>query len=760
LAKRKSPDLPTRKQILDFIAASDQPAGKREIAKAFGIRGDAKIQLKRLLNDMADEGLIETSRGRAFNQVGGIPRVTVLKIVDVDDSGHVFGQPEHWEADTAPPKLRIIEKERRGALGIGDRVLARTEERGDKFVAHPLKKLAKSQELVLGVLRQEGARFWLTPVEKKERRELPVSDVADGEAGDLVLCEVSGQRGRVSARVDAVLGDPFAPKSFSLIAIHKYELPHAFSDAVLDEAKRVAKQPLGEREDLTHLPIVAIDPADARDHDDAIWAARDEDPANAGGWTAIVAIADVSFYVRPDSALDKSARARGNSVYFPDRVVPMLPEELSADICSLKEGEDRAALACHLTIAKDGTLKSWRFTRAKIRVIANLAYEDAQAAIDASEEERVEVESPVCWMPEVEGRVPKELVETALKPLWGCWRALLAARNRREPLELDLPERQVMLDEKGRIESVAPRERLDAHRLVEDFMIAANVAAARALEAKKSPVMYRVHEPPSREKLEALKDYLATFGIEFTLGQVIKPATFNRIIERVGEADSRPEIMEQLLRTQMQARYGPDRLGHFGLALATYAHFTSPIRRYADLLVHRALVSAYKLGDGGLPPGDAEEFEEVGELISRLERRAMEAERETVDRYVAAYLADQVGQVVMCRITGVQPFGFFATVADFGGDGLVPVSTIGDEYFRYDEKAQQLVGEETGTTYRQGQKLKLRIAQSNPVSGSLRFELPDRQSGSGAPPPERRDRVRSSGRRGRPPNIRHQARRR
>jgi ribonuclease R len=437
----------------------------------------------------------------------------------------------------------------------------------------------------------------------------------------------------------------------------------------------------------------------------------------------------------------------------------MLPEELSADICSLKEGQDRAALACHLTIAKDGTLKAWRFTRAKIRVTANIAYEDAQAAIDASEEERVEVASPVCWMPEVEGPVPSELVEGALKPLWGCWRALLAARNKREPLELDLPERQVVLDEKGRIESVAPRERLDAHRLVEDFMIAANVAAARALEAKKSPVMYRVHEPPSREKLEALKDYLETFGIEFTLGQVIRPATFNRILERVGDSDSRPEIMEQLLRTQMQARYGPERLGHFGLALPTYAHFTSPIRRYADLLVHRGLVSAYRLGEGGLPPADAEKFDEIGEQISRLERRAMEAERETVDRYVAAYLADQIGQVVLCRITGVQPFGFFATVVGFGGDGLVPVSTIGDEYFRYDEKAQQLVGEDSGTTYRQGQKLKLRIAEANPVSGSLRFELPDRQ-GSAPTAPQRRDRVRTGGRSGRPPNIRHSSRRR
>jgi ribonuclease R len=756
MPRKPAPGLPSRKQILDFIAASDQPAGKREIARAFGLRGNDKIALKKLLNDMGDEGLIETSRGRAFHQVGGIPKVTVLKVVEADEDGNIWARPEHWEADTPPPKLRVIERERRGALSIGDRVLARTEERGKGHVAHPLKKLAKTQELVLGVLRNEGTRFWLTPVEKKERRELAVSDVKDGEAGDLVLCEVSGRGPRVTAKVDAVLGDPFAPKSFSLIAIHKYELPHEFSDAVVAEAGRVAKQPLGEREDLTHLPIVAIDPADARDHDDAIWAEADSE----GGWNAIVAIADVSFYVRPDSALDKAARARGNSVYFPDRVVPMLPEELSADICSLKQGQVRAAMACHLKVSKDGSVKSFRFSRAKICVAANIAYEDAQAAIDAASEERIEVSSPTCSMPEVEGPVPAELVEKALKPLWGCWRALLAAREKRQPLELDLPERQVVLDEKGRITSVAARERLDAHRLVEDFMIAANVAAARALEAKKAPVMYRIHEPPGREKLEALKDYLDTFDIPFTLGQVIKPETFNRIIERVGESDFKPEIMEQPLRTQMQARYGPERLGHFGLALATYAHFTSPIRRYADLLVHRALVSAYKLGEGGLPSEDAAKFEDIGEHISKLERRAMEAERETVDRYVAAYLADQIGQVVQCRITGVQPFGFFATVVEFGGDGIVPVSTIGREYFRYDEKAQQLIGEETGTTYRLGQKLRLKIVESNPVTGGLRFAVPD-EGGDEREPAPRRDRVRRpQQRRGRPANIRHDSKRR
>src|SRR3954447_9036896 len=755
MPRNRSAGLPSRKQILDFIASSDQPAGKREIARAFGLSGQAKIDLKRLLKDMADEGLIDSSPGRAFHQAGGVPKVTVLRVQSVDDGGNAYAVPEQWHAETPPPRLRLVERGRKGALGIGDRVLCRTEERGQGYIAHPMKKLERSAELMLGVVKQEGERFWLSPVDKKERREFSIVELKDAEAGDLVLCEVTGRPPRVSARVDAVLGDPFAPRSFSLIAIHKHALRAEFSQDAIDEAHRVSKQPLGEREDLTHLPIVAIDPEDARDHDDAIWA----EPDGEGGWNAIVAIADVSFYVRPGSELDREARARGNSVYFPDRVVPMLPEELSADICSLKEGEDRAAMACHLKIARDGTLASWRFTRAKVRIAANIAYEDAQAAIDAAREERIEVSSPTCSMPPIEGRVPTELVERALKPLWGCWRALLADRNKRQPLELDLPERRVMLDEKGRIMSIAARDRLDAHRLVEDYMIAANVAAARALEAKKAPVMYRVHEPPSREKLVALKDYLATFGVEFALGQVIKPGTLNRIIERLGDGEGRQEIMEQLLRTQMQARYAPDRLGHSGLALATYAHFTSPIRRYADLLVHRSLVDAYKLGEGGLPRGEDEKFEQIGEQISMLERRAMEAERETVDRYVAAYLSDRVGQLVECRITGVQPFGFFATVENLGGDGLVFAKDLGQEYFRYDEAARTLVGDDTGETYRIGQRLTLRLAEANPVSGSLRFELPEGSYG-GAPPPPRRDRTRTAGRRGRPSNIRHNSRRR
>ncbi|MDG5489794.1 VacB/RNase II family 3'-5' exoribonuclease [Sphingomonas sp. BGYR3] len=738
------PGLPTRQQILDFIAKSDTPAGKREIARAFGLKGNEKIALKALLKDMGDEGLIDSAPGRAFHAMGGLPKVTVLRIVDVDDGGNIWAEPERWEAEAVPmPRVRIRERSRSSALGVGDRVLARTEEAGKGWIAHPMKKLAPSQALMLGVLHREGDRLWLQGVEKKERRDFPVSDAGGAEPGDLVLAEKAGRPPRITAKVVERLGDPFAPRSFSLVAIHKHEIPHVFAEDLLEEAETSARQPLGEgREDLRHLPIVAIDPADARDHDDAVWAAPDDDPGNAGGWKAIVAIADVSFYVRPGSLLDREARKRGNSVYFPDRVVPMLPEILSADVCSLKEGVDRAALACHLTIGKDGTIRGWRFTRAVVRLAANIAYEDAQAAID--------------------GTLDHPLTETAFRPLWDCWAALNKARAKREPLDLDLPERRIVLDEKGRILSVAPRERLDAHKLIEDYMVAANVAAAKALEAKKAPCMYRVHEPPAREKLVALKDYLETFDLPFALGQVIRPATFNRIIDRLGEVDYRQQVMEQILRTQTQAYYAPANHGHFGLSLGSYAHFTSPIRRYADLVVHRALVEAHRLGPGGSLP-DPAEMERVGEGISALERRAMEAERDTIDRYVAAYLSTHVGEVLDARITGVQPFGFFATVDGIGGDGLVPARDLGREYFRYDEGARQLVGEHSGEAFSLGQRLKLRLVEANPVSGALRFELPDGKGSAGEAPPRGgngRGPKRVIHRRGRPGNIRHQGRKR
>lgn len=765
-SKRPQPaGLPSREQILRFIEDSPGAVGKREIAKHFALRGSDKIALKALLKDMTDEGVVDMAPGRAFHKHGGLPKVTVLRVAAVEGDA-VWAVPDRWEGGGPAPRLRVMEKGRKSALGVGDRILARTEERGSGHVAHPMKKLQSGGESVIGVLVADtgpGGKpmTWLRPADKRARFDFAVADMGDAAIGDLVRAELSGRGPATKARVIDRIGDPFAPRSLSMIAIAKHDIPHVFGDETLAEAERAATLPLTPegREDLRDLPIVAIDPADARDHDDAVWAIPDEDPGNKGGWKAIVAIADVSYYVRPDGALDREAWRRGNSVYFPDRVVPMLPETLSAGVCSLKAGQDRAAMACHLTVDKHGKVTSWRFTRALVRLRANIAYERAQAAYDAAAPDKG-------WDADV---LP------ALRHLWGCWTLLAKARAARSPLDLDLPERQVILDAQGNIAEIRVRERLDAHRLIEDYMIAANVAAAKALEAKKSPVMYRIHEPPSREKLVSLKEYLESFEQSFALGQVITPAVFNRLIDGFSGDDRLPEIMEAILRSQTQAYYGPANAGHFGLALGSYAHFTSPIRRYADLLVHRALVDSYRLEVPGKPKGlpersglgeaDQKGFSRIGEAISGLERRAMEAERETVDRYVAAYLAGKVGEIVPARITGVQPFGFFATVDGLGGDGLVPVSMLGSERFFYDEAARTLDSEHGRVSYSVGQRLDLRLMEANPVSGALRFELPDAPEGGFRNRPPRRDGVKKAGKhmvgqRGRPGNIRHQGKRR
>ncbi|QXF12027.1 ribonuclease R family protein [Sphingopyxis terrae] len=764
--KRPQPaGLPSREQILRFIEDSPGAVGKREIAKHFALRGADKIALKALLKDMTDEGVVDMAPGRAFHKHGGLPKVTVLRVAAVEGDT-VWAVPDRWEGGGPAPRLRVMEKGRKSALGVGDRILARTEERGSGHVAQPMKKLQSGGESVIGVLVADtgpGGKpmTWLRPADKRARFDFAVADMGDAAIGDLVRAELSGRGPGTKARVIDRIGDPFAPRSLSMIAIAKHDIPHVFGDETLAEAERAATLPLTPegREDLRDLPIVAIDPADARDHDDAVWAIPDEDPGNKGGWKAIVAIADVSYYVRPDGALDREARRRGNSVYFPDRVVPMLPETLSAGVCSLKAGQDRAAMACHLTVDKHGKVTSWRFTRALVRLRANIAYERAQAAYDADAPDEG-------WDADV---LP------ALRHLWGCWTLLAKARAARSPLDLDLPERQVILDAQGNIAEIRVRERLDAHRLIEDYMIAANVAAAKALEAKKSPVMYRIHEPPSREKLVSLKEFLESFEQSFALGQVITPAVFNRLIDGFSGDDRLPEIMEAILRSQTQAYYGPANAGHFGLALGSYAHFTSPIRRYADLLVHRALVDSYRLEvpgklkglpeRSGLGEADQKGFSRIGEAISGLERRAMEAERETVDRYVAAYLAGKVGEIVPARITGVQPFGFFATVDGLGGDGLVPVSMLGSERFFYDEAARTLDSEHGRVSYSVGQRLELRLMEANPVSGALRFELPDTPEGGFRNRPPRRDGVKKAGKhmvgkRGRPGNIRHQGKRR
>ncbi|MFA7440165.1 MAG: VacB/RNase II family 3'-5' exoribonuclease [Sphingomonadaceae bacterium] len=724
--------LPTREEILAFVTTAKANVGKREIARHFGLRGAERAELKDLLADMVDDGQLDPGAGRSLHKAGGLPHVTVLKITAAT-SAKITAVPDPWEEETPPPRVTVRTdrgaprgKSRSPRLEAGDRVLARLTETPSGWDAVVMKRLRRTSSTMLGVARSDGeGGFRLQPVDRRERRDWPLDHREEVTPGELIMAELRGTGARTRAHVVERLGDPFAAKSLSLIAIAAKNIPDHFSDEVLQEADGSGERALGPREDWTALPLITIDPADARDHDDAVWAEPAQD-----GHRLIVAIADVSYYVRPGTALDHAAFDRGNSIYFPDRVVPMLPHALSSGACSLKATGDRAVLAADMLVGTDGEIKSFSFHRARVRVAANIAYEEAQEAADAA--------AGPLW-------------ENILKPLWACWKTLESARHRRDPLELELPEKRVILNDSGDVTGIAVRERLDAHRVVEDMMIAANVAAALALEKRKYPLMYRDHEVPDRAKLTALKDYLATLGLSFALGQVITPETFNKVLRRAGDRDDLPLIAEAILRAQTQAYYAPRNTGHFGLALGSYVHFTSPIRRYSDVLVHRSLVSTFDLGEGGLPPGAEQRFAAIGEHISFTERRAMEAERETLDRYIARHMANHVGEIVRARITGVQAFGLFATIDPIGGDGLLPVSALGTERFHYDEASRSLKGVESGTSYHIGQMLDLRLEEADPATGSLRFSLPDADLST-------RPRIRREGRRDRrggpPPGVR------
>ena len=716
--KKQSGKLPSKQDILDFLASTTGEAGKREIARAFGVKGSDRIALKALLRDMTDDGLIGGSR-RKLSRPGILPPVTVLEITGRDRDGEFVAKPASWDEEHGPPPRILMVESRREAgptAGVGDRVLARITplgaEAGYPYQARTIKKLPRTAgRSLLGIFRAlPGGTGVIDPVDRKQLREWPVprGSTGDAENGELVRFELarSGRFGVQGARVIERVGSPSAQRATSLIAIHAHGIPDVFPQAALAEADAAKEPDLKRREDLRHLPLVTIDPVDARDHDDAVWAEADPDPRNRGGFVVIVAIADVAAYVKPGSALDKEARKRGNSVYFPDRVVPMLPERISNDLCSLKEGEARACLAVRMVFDRDGRKLDHRFARGVMRSAASLTYEQAQAAIDGRTDETT-----------------APLLDTVLRPLWGAYACLAIARNERGPLDLDLPERKILLDDSGRVRAVVSPPRLDAHRLIEEFMIAANVAAAETLEAKRSPLIYRVHDAPSKEKLLALGDFLATIGQKLPKSGVIKPAHFNRILADTRATPTAELVGEVVLRSQAQAEYNPGNFGHFGLNLRRYAHFTSPIRRYADLIVHRALVRALGFGNDGLTDAEVGELEEIAQAISDTERRAMAAERETADRLIAAHLADRIGATFAARVSGLVRTGLFVRLLETGADGFVPASSIGHEYFYHDEVRQALVGEETGLAYRLGDPVEVRLVEAIPTAGALRFEM-------------------------------------
>ncbi len=713
--------LPSEADLFEFIATSPGVVGKRDIARAFGLSGTAKIGLKALLKDLEQKGKLD-KRGKRISGTGSLPPVTVIEITAVDDEGHAYATPVEWNAANGdPPTILVGENRRAGqpAPGVGDRVLARIEALpagkksilGHAYQAEVMRPLSREALRVVGIYRAgPGAHGRIIPSGKKDRYDYHVPHGEDGgaEDGELVSAEVTkpAARGLPQARVRARLGNALDPRNTSLIAIHGHGIPDQFPQAVLDEVTQLRPFSIEGREDLRAIPLLTIDPVDARDHDDAVWAAPDDAADNPGGYRVIVAIADVSAYVRPQTALDREARRRGNSTYFPDRVVPMLPERISNDLCSLREGEDRPALACHMVFDAKGKKRSHRFTRAIMRSAAKLAYEDAQAAIDGRGNAKANA-----------------MLEGALRPLWAAYAVLSAARDQRGPLELDLPERKIILDKAGNIDRIVVPERLDAHRLIEEFMIQANVAAAEELKKRRTPLLFRVHEEPSQDKLRTLTDFLKTVNIPFALGQVVRSKHFNRILQQAKDTPHERLVHEVVLRSQSQAQYRHENAGHFGLSLADYAHFTSPIRRYADLIVHRALITACKLGPDGLSAQDIASLAETADLISAAERRSMMAERETVDRMVAGHLAGKLGAQFKARISGVVGAGLFVTLADTGADGFVPVSTLGRGYFVLDDVRHALVSSDTGETFQLGDVVEVKLTEVAPVKGGLKFEM-------------------------------------
>ncbi|MBB4198863.1 ribonuclease R [Rhodoblastus sphagnicola] len=736
-ASRQVP-FPTKEDILAFIARAAQQGAdgggapqkieKREIARAFGIRGDAKIRLKALLKELEIEGAVQKSRA-GLHKAGALPQVVLCDILSRDRDGELLATPAEWEEALGPAPRIVVTLPRRAANtrdhvptpGVGDRALLRVsplqETGGPAYSGRVIKLLSRAQKRVLGVFREDlrtrGGR--IVAVDKKTRdKEMVVSEADRGEAqdGDLVSVETlsNGRLGLPQARVRERLGSMNSEKAISLIAINTHGIPDLFRPETLEAAEAAKPARMAAegftREDWRTLPLITIDPPDAKDHDDAVFAEPDEAPDNPDGFIVTVAIADVSFYVRPGAALDREALDRGNSVYFPDRVVPMLPERISNDLCSLREGEDRPALACRMRIGTDGHKLDHEFHRVMMRSAAKLSYQQAQDAIDGRPDDAT-----------------RPLLEVALKPLWRAYAAAKVSREKRSPLDLDLPERKILLKPDGTVDRIFVPPRLDAHKLIEEFMILANVSAAETLEEQKSHLIYRAHDEPSVEKLNALAEFLATIGIKLAKGQVLKPQQFNDILRKVRGGEHENVVNEIVLRTQAQAEYVAENYGHFGLHLRRYAHFTSPIRRYADLIVHRALVRALDLGPGGLPDMGREHLAEIAAKISASERRAMAAERETTERLIATFLAEQIGATFNGRIAGVTRAGLFVKLEDTGADGFVPAATLGADFYRFEEAQHALVGARTGETFQLGDAVEVKLVEAAPFAGALRFEM-------------------------------------
>lgn len=703
--------LPTKKQIQDWIKDNPKKSSKREIAKAFGIKGSMRVELKKVLKELTLSGEIDKNK-KSFKNPNQLPSVCILQMMASTSDGDLFARPVDWKGDEPEPIVLMVFRASDPALAYGDRVLAKVsivQDEQYQYEGRIIRVLKKTPKNTLGIYKETSEGGRILPIEKSGREwSVKLSDALDAKDGELVEAEqIKGKRasGLYAARVINIVGDPSGPKAVSLIAIHQHGIPHQFPEDVLNESENSNFSVDAKREDLTKIPFVTIDPSDARDHDDAVYSHPDKDPSNVGGHVLWVAIADVAHFVKPGSALDKEARKRGNSTYFADRVVPMLPDRLSGDLCSIHEGIERPCLAVCITIDKSGKKLKQTFHRANIKSVASLNYEEVQKSVEGTVNEKV-----------------KPHFENVIKPLYECYFCLKKSKDFRQPLDLDLPERKVELFKNGRVKAVVLKERFDSHRLIEEFMILANVAAAEELSKARSEFLYRVHEEPTPEKLNALREVAQSAGFNLAKGQVLQTSHLNDLLTKSKQSDLSELISMTTLRSMSQAYYSRENFGHFGLALKKYAHFTSPIRRYSDLITHRALISSLGLGCDGLKEMDSEKLEGTAKHISDTERRSMVAERDTTDRYLASYLSEKVGNEFEGKISGVAKFGFFVRLNESGAEGIVPVRTLGTDFYYYDDRTNTLRGSETGLIIGLGQRATVRLKEVDPIAGGIAFD--------------------------------------
>ena len=703
--------LPTKKQIQDWIKDNPKKSSKREIAKAFGIKGSMRVELKKVLKELTLSGEIDKNK-KSFKNPNQLPSVCILQMMASTSDGDLFARPVDWKGDEPEPIVLMVFRASDPALAYGDRVLAKVsivQDEQYQYEGRIIRVLKKTPKNTLGIFKETSEGGRILPIEKSGREwSVKLSDALDAKDGELVEAEQikgKGASGLYAARVINIVGDPSGPKAVSLIAIHQHGIPHQFPEDVLNESENSNFSVDAKREDLTKIPFVTIDPSDARDHDDAVYSHPDKDPSNIGGHVLWVAIADVAHFVKPGSALDEEARKRGNSTYFADRVVPMLPDRLSGDLCSIHEGIERPCLAVCITIDKSGKKLKQTFHRANIKSVASLNYEEVQKSVEGTVNEKV-----------------KPHFENVIKPLYECYFCLKKSKDCRQPLDLDLPERKVELFKNGRVKAVVLKERFDSHRLIEEFMILANVAAAEELSKARSEFLYRVHEEPTPEKLNALREVAQSAGFNLAKGQVLQTSHLNDLLTKSKQSDLSELISMTTLRSMSQAYYSRENFGHFGLALKKYAHFTSPIRRYSDLITHRALISSLGLGCDGLKEMDSEKLEGTAKHISDTERRSMVAERDTTDRYLASYLSEKVGNEFEGKISGVAKFGFFVRLNESGAEGIVPVRTLGTDFYYYDDRTNTLRGSETGLIIGLGQRATVRLKEVDPIAGGIAFD--------------------------------------